>query len=121
MKVLLVDDEEMLRESIRVQFEGHGHEVVEAADGVAASQILGKEKFDVIISDVRMPKMDGIGLLEFALKATDIPVVFVTAHHEEMNADRARELGAIGFMDKPFSPTELLKYTEKCLEDRKKA
>jgi EAL domain-containing protein (putative c-di-GMP-specific phosphodiesterase class I) len=109
-RVLVVDDEEaLLRVNARVLSKA-GHQVETAADGHAAERALDKASFDVILSDIDMPGMDGIALLERVRRRDlDVPVVFVTGSPSVETAIKAMEHGALRYLVKPVEPADLVK------------
>jgi DNA-binding NtrC family response regulator len=107
-RVLLVDDERMLRRVIRRGLVRAGFEVVEAENGVAALELLARERFDLVVSDVHMPLMDGVELLEALSTAQSaVPVVLISGSLEVQGKEEARRLGAFDFLKKPFALSEL--------------
>jgi CheY-like chemotaxis protein len=108
--VLLVDDESAIRTICRVNLEGDGIAVVEAQDGVEALEHVRRERPSLVLLDVMMPGVDGWRVAEqlAADDATrDIPVVFLSARATGEDRLRAQELGAVGYVVKPFDPLEL--------------
>lgn len=105
-RVLLIDDDEIIRALARMGLELNGHEVLEAEDAESGLQIALHQQPDLILLDGRLPGMDGLAALA-ALKAQPatlkIPVVFLSAAEEQ---DMAAE-GALGFISKPFDPVGL--------------
>lgn len=107
-KLLLVDDEPELRRMLRRALERAGYEVVEAADGQAALQLSRQLDFDVVVSDICMPLMTGLELLErLSLEAPKLPVLFVSGSTNFMDRETARGCGAFDFMQKPVDLGEL--------------
>ena len=108
--VLLVDDERSIRTICRVNLEGDGIAVVEAQDGVEALEQVRRAQPALVLLDVMMPGVDGWRVAE-QLGADedtrDIPVVFLSARAAEEDRLRAQELGAVGYVVKPFDPLEL--------------
>ena len=116
-KLLIVDDEAGYRKVLRAIFEDEGHDVVTASDGRAALAHLAKVKRDLIISDVRMPDIDGIALLKQAREQDpDIGVVLMTAFGTIETAREAFKLGADDFIQKPFNNEELKVIVKRTLE-----
>src|SRR5690348_12656495 len=103
-KILVVDDQELMRDSLAGTLAREGHDVVAAGDGQAAVQRLsGGTRFDLLISDQRMPKMNGIDLLGEARKIRpEMPVVLMTAFGEVSTAVEAMKRGAYDYIQKPF-------------------
>jgi CheY-like chemotaxis protein len=108
-RILVVDDDESMRELIRIQLASAGYEVITAPDGIAAGYLVLKSPPDLILSDVNMPHMDGFQFIA-ALKADTtlpyIPVIFLTS--DEEGDDRGKELGAVGYLTKPVRADRLL-------------
>lgn len=108
MKILIVDDEENIRNVIKEYCLAESFEVVEKEDGKSALEILEKEKFDILILDIMMPKMDGFTLLENLPKERKIPTIVLSARNEEYDKLQGFELGIDDYITKPFSPKELI-------------
>ncbi len=107
MKVLVVDDSVVQRMILKKILEGAGHTVIEASDGHAAFELL-RESPDVIVCDILMPGLDGYGLLELLNKrSSPIPVVIASADIASTTQEKCLELGAFGFVQKPYSSDEL--------------
>jgi CheY-like chemotaxis protein len=108
-RILVVDDDDSLRELLRIHLSGAGYEVSTAPDGIAAGYQVLKSAPDLIISDVNMPHMDGFTFVA-ALRADPsvphMPVIFLTSMEE--GDDRGRELGAVGYLTKPVRAERLL-------------
>jgi DNA-binding response OmpR family regulator len=110
-KILIVDDEEVIRKFLRIQLTKWGFQVIEATDGEQAIEALGKGDFDLVISDVLMPRKNGWELLKEIksnTKTTDIPVILLTAKNEDPDMFKGYELGANYYMTKPFTKAQLL-------------
>ncbi len=105
--VLIVEDETAIRELIRLNLELAGYDVEEAGDGVEGLNAVRKQKPDLVLLDIMMPKMDGFTLLE-ELKNDDIPVICLTAKDSVRDKVKGLELGADDYMTKPFESLELL-------------
>src|SRR5260370_23908095 len=116
-KILIVDDREMMRDSLAGTLAREGHEIVAAGDGQAAVARLGSAKFDLLISDLKMPKMTGIELLAEAKKLRpEMPVVLMTAFATVGTAVEAMKLGAYDYIQKPFDGDEIRLLVERTLE-----
>jgi CheY-like chemotaxis protein len=117
--VLLVDDERSIRTICRVNLEGDGLTVTEAKDGAEALEEIGRERPSVVLLDVMMPGVDGWSVAE-QLAADDdtreIPVVFLSARAAHEDRLRAQELGAVGYVVKPFDPLQLAGVVRAVLE-----
>ena len=107
-KLLVVDDEETIREVIKTYAEFEGYEVVEAADGMEAIERCKQEKFDVIVMDIMMPRLDGFSSYKEIKKIDDIPVLMLSARGEEYDKLFGFEIGIDDYVVKPFSPKELM-------------
>ena len=107
-KILVVDDEEKIREVIRTYAEFEGHKVVEASDGIEAVEICKKEDFDVIVMDIMMPRLDGFSAYKEIKKNKSIPVLMLSARDEEYDKLFGFEIGIDDYVVKPFSPKELM-------------
>lgn len=110
-RLLIVDDEADLAEMIKFRMENNGYEVLLAHDGQAALEMARKEKPDLIILDLMLPKMDGYkvcGLLKKDGRYAHIPVIIFTAKGQEEDMKLGEELGADAYIIKPFEPQVLL-------------
>ncbi|HEX6278450.1 MAG TPA: sigma-54 dependent transcriptional regulator [Pyrinomonadaceae bacterium] len=115
--ILIVDDEQSYRQLLTLVFESDGHSIRTAPNGREAVELVNEEVPDVIVSDVRMPDMDGIEMLR-AVREThsDLGVVFMTAHASVESAREAFKLGADDFITKPFDVEELKLIVKKTIE-----
>jgi two-component system response regulator PilR (NtrC family) len=118
-KVLVVDDEKAMRELLTVLLEKQGHAAIAASDGEEALRLVAEERPDLVISDVRMPRMDGIGLLA-GLRERDprLPVIMITAYASSESTIQAMRLGADDYITKPFRVSEIRMVVEKGLARR---
>lgn len=107
-KILIADDEQKIREVLREYAEFEGHEIVEAADGMQAVELVRKQEFDIIILDVMMPRLDGFSACKEIRKITATPVLMLSARGEEYDKLFGFEIGADDYVVKPFSPKEVL-------------
>ncbi len=115
--LLIVDDEQSYRQLLSLVFEGDGHNIRTAINGRQALELLAVEPADIIISDVRMPDMNGIELLRNARELyPDIGMVLMTAYASVEDAREAFKLGADDFIQKPFDVEELKVIVKKTLE-----
>jgi len=107
--ILVIDDDESIRDLLRMHLSAAGYEVHVAEDAIAAGYLVLRSPPDLIITDVHMPHMDGFEFIA-ALKADStvpkIPVIFLTSHDE--GDDRGKELGAVGYVTKPVRADRLL-------------
>lgn len=110
-RILLVDDEKDLVETMVFQLEASGYEVVTAYDGTEGLAKAKKEKVDLIILDLMLPKMDGYkvcGLLKKDSRYSNIPVILFTARAQESDLKLGQEVGADAYIVKPFEAKVLL-------------
>jgi len=107
-KILIVDDEEKIREVIREYAQFNHYETAEAEDGMQAINMCIKEDFDIIIMDIMMPKLDGFAAVKEIRKDKKIPVIMLSARGEEYDKLYGFELGIDDYVTKPFSPKELM-------------
>ena len=108
MKILIVDDEEMIREVLREYVEFEGNEAFEAADGMEAVRLCRDNTYDLVLMDVMMPHLDGFSAVKEIKKIKDIPVIMLSARGEEYDKLFAFELGVDDYVTKPFSPKEVM-------------
>jgi two-component system chemotaxis response regulator CheY len=110
--ILTVDDSRTMRDMLRLALTSAGHDVIQADDGMAGVEALSQaSRFDVIITDINMPRMDGFGFIDEvrrhpAHRAT--PILVLTTESEPAKKARARDAGATGWIVKPFDPDKLL-------------
>ncbi|MGD0916335.1 MAG: response regulator [Thermodesulfobacteriota bacterium] len=110
-KVLVVDDEEVIRKLLRIHLVKWGYEVKEAVDGTQAIEEIGKDDFDLLICDILMPNMDGWQVLKEVKsnpKTKDMPVIVLTAKNQDTDMFKGYDLGASYYMTKPFTKAQLL-------------
>ena len=107
-KILIVDDEEKIREVIREYAEFSGYAAEEAADGMSAIGMVKLNDYDLIIMDIMMPKLDGFSAVKEIQKIKNIPVIMLSARGEEYDKLFGFELGIDDYVVKPFSPKELM-------------
>jgi CheY-like chemotaxis protein len=116
--ILVVDDEELMRRFIGTFLSQLGYSTVTAMDGVDALDKMKGNKIDAVITDIKMPKMDGIILTkEISTQYPGVPVMVMTAFDEEYSAATAISLGAREFVKKPFSPDEFAIRLSKMIGD----
>lgn len=106
-RVLLVDDEAMVREVVTRYLEREGFAVAVAADGDAALELIGRCAFDLVVLDLMLPSVDGLSVLRELRCRGDTPVIVLTARGDEGDRVLGLELGADDYVVKPFSPREL--------------
>ncbi|HVF16201.1 MAG TPA: response regulator [Steroidobacteraceae bacterium] len=109
--ILAVDDSASMRQMVRFTLEGAGYKVVQAADGVEALTIAKSNNADLVLTDVNMPRMDGLSLVR-ELRALDhykfVPMLVLTTESGNDTKQRGKEAGATGWIVKPFNPEQLL-------------
>ncbi|MGC4033927.1 MAG: response regulator [Tepidisphaeraceae bacterium] len=116
-RILVCDDQEMMRDSLAANLVRDGHEVTAAGDGPQALQRLSAGKFDLLITDLKMPKMTGLELLTEAKKLhADMPVVLMTAFASVQTAVDAMKAGAYDYIQKPFDADEIKLLVARTLE-----
>lgn len=108
MKILVVDDERLIRNVIREYLENEKYEVLEAENGFDALRVLETNRVDLIILDIMMPRMDGFETLKEIRKTKDTPVIMLSAMKEEEDKLSGFNLGVDDYITKPFSPKELV-------------
>ncbi len=108
MKVLIVDDEEMIRNVLKEYVVFEGNEAYEAADGMEAVRMCRDNDYDIILMDVMMPKLDGFSAVKEIRKTKDIPVIMLSARGEEYDKLFGFEIGVDDYVTKPFSPKEVM-------------
>ena len=108
LKILIVDDEEMIRGVLREYVEFEGNEAFEAVDGMDAVKLCKENDYDLILMDVMMPHLDGFSAVKEIKKNKDIPVIMLSARGEEYDKLFAFELGVDDYVTKPFSPKEVM-------------
>ncbi len=107
-KILIVDDEENIREVIKEYAKNENFEVIEADNGVKALELLNNEKFDLMVLDIMMPIMDGFTLLNNIPKEKIIPTIILSARDDEIDKLEGFDKGIDDYLCKPFSPRELI-------------
>jgi DNA-binding NtrC family response regulator len=109
LPILVVDDDRRMRELLAEVFSENNYQVTIASDGDEAIQALDQNNFGLIITDLQMPKQDGIAILQYAMNAdADVPVIMITGHGSIDSALAAMKQGAYDYLEKPFDPEELL-------------
>src|SRR5215218_6275290 len=117
-RILVVDDQELMRDSLAANLAREGHEVAATGDGtLAVTRLEGPSRFDLLITDLKMPKMTGIELLAEAKRLRpDMPVVLMTAFATVQTAVEAMKLGAYDYIQKPFDGDEIKHLVDRTLE-----
>ena len=118
-RVLVADDEPNLRKVLQALLRQKGYEVECAADGQEAITLLQKTPFDAVVTDLRMPKLDGMGLLRYVLTHhREVPVIMITAHGTVDTAVEAIKLGAFDYITKPFEQEHIGNVLRKAVAQR---
>ncbi|MEA5111108.1 Transcriptional regulatory protein ZraR [bioreactor metagenome] len=107
-RILVIDDERSIRSTLKEILEYEGYQMDEAPDGMTALELAGKEKYDVILCDIKMPQMDGIEVLDRLLVMNDTPVVMISGHGNIETAVDAIKRGAYDYIAKPLDLNRLL-------------
>ncbi|WZL72346.1 response regulator transcription factor [Clostridiaceae bacterium 35-E11] len=107
-KILIVDDEEKMRNAIRIFLNKEGYQVEEATNGREALENIEKNKYDLILLDVMMPEIDGWAVCRKIRAESSIPIIVLTARGEEYDKLFGFELGADDYLSKPFSLKEMV-------------
>jgi DNA-binding response OmpR family regulator len=107
-RILIVDDEETIREVVRRYLEREGYSVMEAADGFEALDLIRSISPDLIILDLMLPGIDGLSLTQHIRQDRQIPILMLTAKGEASDRIRGLDLGADDYVAKPFSPQEVV-------------
>ena len=107
MKILVVDDEELLVKGIRFKLQNEGYEVLTGSDGIEAVQTAQVERPDLIVLDVMMPRMDGLTACSKIREFSNVPIILLTAKVEDMDKLMGFEHGADDYLTKPFNILEL--------------
>lgn len=116
VRILVVDDEEKMRHLLSIMLERRGHLVDQARDGIEALEMIGKAPYDMVITDVKMPRMDGETLLRKIMQMdAPCPVVFITAFATVESAVDAMRAGAADYITKPFEEKRILLTVERTL------
>ena len=112
-RILIADDESLIRLDLREMLSELGYDVIgEAGDGRAALDLARKLLPDLVVMDIKMPGLDGIAAAEQLTRERICPVVLLTAYSDQELVERAREAGVVGYVVKPFRPTELMPVIE---------
>ena len=118
-RILTVDDSASCRQMVSFTLRKAGYEVLEAVDGQDALAKIGQEKFDMIITDLSMPNVDGIQLIAAARKlpaCSFVPILMLTTESQAARKDAGRKAGATGWIVKPFNAEELMSAVQKLLK-----
>lgn len=116
--IMTVDDAASIRQMVSFVLKQNGYDVVEAVDGKDALTKLGSTKVDMIITDLNMPNLDGIGLIMGARTLPTcrfVPIIMLTTESQDMKKEEGKRAGASGWIVKPFKPEQLTAVVKKVL------
>lgn len=118
-KVLVIDDIDDARDTIREMLERGGYEVLEASNGKEGLTMIEQHAPDAVVTDILMPEMEGIETIRSIVRTNpELPVIAITAYMDTPYLEVALKLGAVGGLNKPFKQTELLLAVQNALEKR---
>lgn len=118
-KILIVDDEKMIRNVVKEYAEFEGYGTAEAENGMEAVEICRREDFDIIVMDIMMPRLDGYSAVKEIRKTKQIPVIMLSARGEEYDKLFGFEIGVDDYVTKPFSPKEVMARINAVLKRKK--
>lgn len=110
-RIMMVDDSATVRQAVGMTLRDAGYEVIEACDGVEAMLRLEREEVDMLITDLNMPRLDGIGLIANVRRGLGnrfMPIVMLTTESDENRKNSGKRAGASAWLVKPFKPEQLL-------------
>lgn len=116
--ILTVDDSPSIRVALKIALTNAGYSVAEAGNGLEGIEKAKASAFDLIITDLNMPVMDGLTMIEEMRRMPDqmgVPIVFLTTESDEGMKARAKAAGATGWLTKPFDPDQLVRIAKKVL------
>ena len=117
--ILAIDDEEIVRMSCERILRMAGYEIDTSADGLNALKMLDSKKYDLVLTDLKMPGMDGLEVMcELKKKLPDAKVIIVTGYSTLETAVKAIKMGAHNYIEKPFSPDSLLSAVREALGEK---
>ena len=117
-RVLVVDDEDALRMVLSSELSSSGYEVATASDGDEAITVIQNKKFDLVLLDIKMPKVDGFEVLKFIKKNyPSVKVIMLTGFADLKNAIESKKHGAEDFVSKPYDLVDLLTTIERVLSE----
>lgn len=117
-RLLIVDDEEDIREVLKASLENFVEHISEAQDGAEAIEMMTHQSFDAVLSDINMPRKNGIEFLKWIRShVIDIPFVILTGHGDSVMADRLKPLGVDCFLTKPWDRKKIIEVIQKAVRD----
>jgi two-component system, chemotaxis family, chemotaxis protein CheY len=115
--ILAVDDSETMQKMVRQTLESNKHTVFVASDGVIGLDVFKANKFDLIVTDINMPNMDGLTFIKEVRKLDDkIPILTLTTEKEDDMRQKGKDAGANGWIVKPFRPAQFIAIVKQILE-----
>ncbi|RJQ38338.1 MAG: sigma-54-dependent Fis family transcriptional regulator [Nitrospiraceae bacterium] len=119
--ILIIDDEDIVRISCKRALMPEGFEVKTAQNGIEGLKMIEEERFDIVLTDLKMPDIDGIEVLRLIKQRwADTVVIIITGYQTVDSAVKAIKLGAYDYIEKPFTPDGIVNVVHRALEDRKK-
>lgn len=119
--ILIIDDEDIVRISCKRTLMPEGFEVKTAQNGIEGLKMIEEEKFDIVLTDLKMPDIDGIEVLRLIKQRwAETVVIIITGYQTVNSAVKAIKLGAYDYIEKPFTPDGIVSVVYRALEDRKK-
>jgi two-component system chemotaxis response regulator CheY len=110
-RIMMVDDSATIRQTVSMTLRNAGYEVIEACDGIEALYQLERESIDMLITDLNMPRLDGVGLIANVRRGSGnrfLPIVMLTTESDETQKRSGKRAGASAWLVKPFNPDQLL-------------
>ena len=114
-RILIIEDEAAIQTILKTYLEDAGYEVITACDGLDGVSKFGENKFDLVLLDVMMPKIDGYAVLELIRKGSNVPIVMITAMDSDADQVKAFDLKVDDYITKPFNMTLVVKRIEAVL------
>ena len=119
--ILIIDDEDIVRISCKRTLMPEGFEVKTAQNGIEGLKMIEEERFDIVLTDLKMPDIDGIEVLRLIKQRwAETVVIIITGYQTVDSAVKAIKLGAYDYIEKPFTPEGIVSVVCRALEDRKK-
>lgn len=119
--ILIIDDEDIVRISCKRTLMPEGFEVKTAQNGIEGLKMIEEERFDIVLTDLKMPDIDGIEVLRLIKQRwAETVVIIITGYQTVDSAVTAIKLGAYDYIEKPFTPDGIVSVVYRALEDRKK-
>jgi len=118
-KILVADDSSAVRQSIKFVLTNNGYEVVEAENGEEAAKTLSDNEYSLVITDINMPKKDGIGLIKDVRQSSGnkfTPIIVLTTESQNSKMEEGKKAGATAWIVKPFQTEKLLEVVKKVIE-----